>query len=456
MKIRTRLTLQNTAVVMAVFLLCMLMIYIVCERNHRVSFYRELKGEAISRARLYMAENPDGETLRAVRAAESEYPNAVETNVYDTAFRLLYGKENNPDTTYTSESFLKYILEKKDIRFKDGARRGIGTAYRFKGEDYIITATAYDTDGDEALHRLRETLVVLFVIGMTLLFIACFYLSYNSLRPIREIVKEAENISEQHTRQRLPVINPDDELGELSIAFNDLLARMEQSFNSQKMFVSNVSHEMRTPLAAIIAELDITLQKERSKKEYQKAISNALQDARRMNKLIDGLLNLAKASYHKEQIKKQKIRLDELLLDARNNILKAHPKYNIEIVFSSDDDDDDRFITVNGNLYLLNIAFANLIENNCKYSADNSSFIQISYWEKLVIVRLSDAGEGMSKRDKQNLFTLFYRGERENAVEGHGIGMALAQRIILLHDGNITVYSEQGKGTTFVVELPHV
>lgn len=148
--------------------------------------------------------------------------------------------------------------------------------------------------------------------------------------------------------------------------------------------------------------------------------------------------------------------MDELLLDTREFILKAHPEYHIELIFEQEEADDDRQITIMGNPYLLNIAFSNLIENNCKYSADHSSFIQISYWNEWTIVRMSDDGIGLSETDKQNLFTLFYRGEQEKMIEGHGIGMALSQKIIRLHQGNFTVNSEQGEGTTFTVELRHI
>ncbi|MCD8210813.1 MAG: sensor histidine kinase, partial [Prevotella sp.] len=106
--------------------------------------------------------------------------------------------------------------------------------------------------------------------------------------------------------------------------------------------------------------------------------------------------------------------------------------------------------------YLLTIAFSNLIENNCKYSKDNSSFVQISYWDKWTIIRMSDDGIGMTEKDLENLFKLFYRGEQDGVVEGHGIGMALSQKIINTHDGNIAVHSEKGRGTTFVVQLPHL
>jgi len=222
------------------------------------------------------------------------------------------------------------------------------------------------------------------------------------------------------------------------------------------MFVSNVSHEMRTPLAALIAELDLALQKERTEAQYRQAIQNVLQDARRMTKLIDGLLNLAKADYQKEQIKMHEIRLDELLLDTRELILRAHPEYHIELIFEQEDAEDDRMITVMGNSYLLNIAFANLIENNCKYSENKSSFVQISYWDKWAIIRLSDNGIGISDKEKEQIFTLFYRGEQDKQTEGHGIGMALAKKIIGLHQGHLSVHSKQGEGTTFTIELPHI
>ena len=221
------------------------------------------------------------------------------------------------------------------------------------------------------------------------------------------------------------------------------------------MFVSNVSHELRTPMAALTAELDLALLKERSSEQYQIAIGNALQDSHRIVNLIDGLLNLAKADYQSEQITMEEVRLDELLLDARELVLKAHPDYHIELVFEQEAEEDN-VLTVIGNSYLLTTAFVNLIENNCKYSSNRTSSVLIAYWEQWAIIRLSDTGVGMSDTDKENLFTLFYRGENKNIAPGNGIGMALTQKIIHLHKGELTVSSHKDEGTTFVVKLPHI
>ncbi len=456
MKIRTKLTWQNTGVTAAVFLFCMCLIYLLSEQARSRTFFHDLKSEALTKAHLYLQNQVDAQTMQSIYLNNRKFINEVEVAVYTTDFRMLYHDAIQSDIIKEDRNMINDILRRKEIEFYIGRYQGIGMLYPFGGKDYIVTAAAYDGYGYNNLYELQQTLLILFVVGLTLLFLAGYFLARASLKPIRDIVKEAESITAQHIHKRLPVKNEKDELGELSTTFNALLERLEISFNSQKMFVSNVSHEMRTPLAALMAELDLALQKERTGEQYRQAMQNVLQDARRMNKLIDGLLNLAKADYQKEQIKMQEIRLDELLLDVREFILRAHPEYHIDLLFEQEEADDDRLITVMGNLYLLNIAFSNLIENNCKYSDNKSSFIQISYWDKHTVIRLSDSGIGMSDTDKAHLFTLFYRGTQENVTEGHGIGMALSQKIIHLHQGTISVHSEEGKGTTFVVELPHI
>ncbi|MCD8291135.1 MAG: ATP-binding protein [Prevotella sp.] len=456
MTIKTKLTLKNTSVTAIVFLLCMVMIYFVSDHTRSSAFLHDLRSQAVTKANLYLENQVDAATMRSILLKNKNFINEVEVAIYTSDFKLLYHDAVDNDIVKEDQKMIDDILKKNEITFSVGKYEGIGIKYNFKGTDYIVTAAAYDSYGKNNQKELLKDLCVLFIIGLTLLFIACYFLARSSLTPIREIVKEANAITANEIGQRLPVQNERDELGELAIAFNDLLERLEQSFTSQKSFVGNVSHELRTPLAALTAELDLSLSKNRTEEQYRNAMQNALQDARRMTRLIDGLLNLAKADYQKEQIKMEAIRLDELLIDAREQILRGHPHYHIDILFEQEAAEDDRLITVNGNIYLLTIAFSNLIENNCKYSADNTSFVQISYWDKWTIVRMSDDGIGMSETDKQNLFTLFYRGEQEHKVEGHGIGMALSHKIISLHHGDIAVHSEQGKGTTFVVELPHI
>ncbi len=456
MKIRTALTLKNTCATAAVFLFCLVAIYFLSEQTRKRTFFHTLKSEAVTKAHLILQNRVDAQTMQSIYLNNRNFIDEVEVAVYTTDFHMLYHDAIQNDIIKEDQKMIREILNHHEIEFCIDRYQGVGILYPFKGQNYIVTAAAYDRYGYDNLNKLRETLSFLFIIGVVLLFVTGYLLARTALSPIREIVHEAEAITASRIDRRLPVKNKKDELGELALTFNALLNRLSVSFNAQKMFVSNVSHEMRTPLAALIAELDLALQKERTTEQYRAAIGHALQDAGRMTKLIDGLLNLAKADYCQEQIKMEEIRLDELLLDVRTFLLRAHTNYHIELIFEQEEAEDERMITVRGNLYLLSIAFSNLIENNCKYSADHSSYVHISYWDKQSIIRFSDAGIGMSEMDKHHLFTLFYRGKQEIATEGHGIGMALAQKIIHLHQGKLSVHSEQGQGTTFLVELPHV
>lgn len=455
MKIRTALTLKNTGVTAAVFLLCLVLIYVLSEHARSQTFFHNLRSEAVTKAHLYLRNQVDARIMQSIYTNNKQFINEVEVAIYTPDFRMLYHDAAQNDIVRENRAMIDRILHDKAIEFYVGNYQAIGMCYTFEGKDYIVTAAAYDGYGYHNLNELKNTLLALFIIGLSLLFIAGYMLARDALKPIRSIVRKAETITASHIDKRLPVKNEHDELGELSTAFNALLERLEVSFNAQKMFVSNVSHEMRTPLAALMAELDLVLQKERSPEQYRTAIQNALQDALRMNRLIDGLLNLAKADYRKEDIKTNELRMDELLLDVREHILRAHPDYHIELLFGQEND-DERLITVNANLYLLSIAFANLIENNCKYSPDHTSIVQISAHDRWTCISLSDNGSGLSETDKRHLFTLFYRGAEDSSIEGHGIGMTLAQKIITLHQGHIQVHSEEGKGTTFVVEIPHI
>ena len=453
MKIRTTLTLQYAGLTAAVFFVFVMAVYYVSEHSRSNAFFRNLQSEAITKAHLFLKDQVDAKTMQSIYLNNQKFINEVEVAVYTTDFKILYHDALQNDIVKETPEMIKRILQRKNINFYVDEYQAIGLVYPFEGKDYVVTAAAYDGYGYANRDALRNMLILLFIGGLSVLVVVGYILSRSTLKPIRNIVKEAEKITASHIDKRLPV--KQDELGELSTTFNALLERLEKSFNSQKMFVSNVSHELRTPMAALTAELDLALLKERSSEQYQIAIGNALQDSHRIVNLIDGLSNLAKADYQSEQITMEEVRLDELLLDARELVLKAHPDYHIELVFEQEAEEDN-VLTVIGNSYLLTTAFVNLIENNCKYSSNRTSSVLIAYWEQWAIIRLSDTGVGMSDTDKENLFTLFYRGENKNIAPGNGIGMALTQKIIHLHKGELTVSSHKDEGTTFVVKLPHI
>lgn len=454
MKIRTSLALKYTSVTATVFAICMLTVYGLSERIRSNTFFHTLKSEAVTKAHLFLSHKADAETMHSIYWNNQSFIHEVEVAVYTPDFRMVYHDAADQDRVKETPRMIHDICRKGEMEWRIGDYQAVGLLYTYQGTPYVVTAAAYDGYGLQSLHKLHVILLVLFGVGLLVLFGAGFFLSYIALKPIRLLVRETEQITASQISRRVPV-RSNDEIGELAHTFNELLARLEVSFNAQKQFVGHASHELRTPLAALIAELDLALQKERTLEQYRQALRNALGDARKMNRLIAGLLDLAKADYGSDQIRMEEIRLDELLLEVRALVLRAQPDYHVELVFAQEPEEENDLL-VYGNLYLLRIALGNLIENNCKYSGNHTSFIQISFWQDRLILRFSDNGIGMSPQELEHVFTLFYRGEGARLREGHGIGMTLVRKIVDLHKGHISVSSEPGKGTTFLLELPHV
>ncbi|MFD2577294.1 ATP-binding protein [Haoranjiania flava] len=324
--------------------------------------------------------------------------------------------------------------------------------YEFENKNYIITATAIDQYGYNKLDSLLKNSIVVFVISILFIYVAGRFFSKRAFDPVKEMTEKTKVISATNLDLRLNSNGSKDELSELANTFNEMLSRLENSFDAQKNFVSNISHELRTPLAAIITELELSANKEKNAEEYKTAINNALNDAKKLVRLSNSLLDLAKASYDPAEISFKPIRIDEILLDARQQVQKVNSDYKIDIHFENDFENDNQ-ISVNGNEYLLKVAFVNLFENGCKFSNNKQCNVSVFFENEKMKLCFTDKGIGISEDDLKNIFVPFYRGDNKNIADGNGIGLSLTQKIIHLHKGSISVQSKQLQGTTFTVDL---
>lgn len=319
----------------------------------------------------------------------------------------------------------------------------------------ILEETLFPEDGYDMLHILNMKLFAIWLASFLILFVIGYFMARSALKPVSKIIKQVEDITALNLSKRLEIKDSKDEIGELASTFNHTLDRLESSFEAQKLFISQVSHELRTPMAAFIAELELALYKERTDDQYRQVIECALKDAHKIDRLSKGLLDLAKANHEKDQIAITPIRIDELLIDASSTVSKVNPEYKIDMVFENESD-DDQLVTVAGNEYLLRTSFVNLIENNCKFSANHSSLIHISLHDADIEISFSDNGIGIPTEDMESIFTPFYRGKNKEYSSGNGIGLALVKRIVELHEGRIDVDSEVARGTCFKVTLSHI
>lgn len=404
---RILLTLKYTFFMSLVLVVSLIIIYMVSNRARHQAFLGTLRSEAITKANLFLEHKVDAATMQHIYLNNTQFINEVEVAVYTPEFEMLYHDAAANDIVKETPEMIALVCEKGETEIRvDKSYRAIGILYNGK---YVVTAAAHDGYGECNMAALRRTLLTIFLVSIVLMLVVGYILATLTLRPI------------------------------------------EHALASQKMFASNVSHELRTPLAAIMGELGLALQKERTPEDYQRRMGRALDDASRMSDTIIGLLNLARAEYDASQIKMEPIRVDELVMDVADELLRANAEYHVNVSFSELPSSDDS-VTVCANRYLLALAIRNLIENNCKYSPDYTSNISICAGERLSIT-FSDKGRGMSDDEQKNLFKPFYRGTSETS--GHGIGMALVQRIVTLHHFHISVRTKEGHGTIFTLEMSY-
>lgn len=403
---RILLTLKYTFFMSVVLVTSLIIIYIVSDRARHESFQGTLRSEAITKANLFLENKMDVSSVQHIYLNNTQFIDEVEVAVYTPDFKMLYHDAAEHDIVKGTHEMIQQISEKGEMPIEvDKGYQAVGILYKDK---YVVTAAAHDGYGEANMVTLRNTLLSILLASVLLMLIVGYLLATLTIRPI------------------------------------------ERALTAQKMFASNVSHELRTPLAAIMGELGLALQKERTPEDYQGRISRALDDASRMSDTIIGLLNLARAEYDASQIKMESIRVDELLMDIIEEMLRAKPEYHINLSFSNTPESDED-VSVIANRYLLALAFRNLIENNCKYSSDHTSHVTIGVQQGLSIT-FADNGIGMTPAERRNLFRMFYRGSN-HTEGGHGIGMALVQRIMTLHKACIDVLSKEGHGTKFIISF---
>lgn len=452
MQIRTRLTLQFTVLVSTIVLLSFLAIYFFTEQFTDQDFSRRLRERAITSAILLIkVDQVDTTLLKIIDRAKRDNLYRESIRVFDETGKEIY---SSGDTAKISISQALYDQVKSEgetkLHYKEFTVKGI--PFTDRGQEYVIMAFAEDVIGYNRLIDLRRLLTGLFIILMAIVSISGWVYSGRALRPIQRIMNDVQNISPQDLSNRLKPSPHPDEMGKLINIFNSMLARIENAFQLQKMFVSNVSHELKNPLTNITSQLEVTLLNERSVKEYQETIESVLDDIKSLNHLSNSLLDLARLTRESDLFTMSKVRLDEILWETREDISRIDPGYSIAVTIHDMPEDESK-LYVNGNPYLLKTAFRNVIENACKFSADGKASVSLTCHSNELVIEVADRGPGIERTDLEKVFQPFFRTDANSKVKGYGVGLSLSQRIISIHKGTILIDSTPGVGTRIKITL---
>jgi two-component system sensor histidine kinase ArlS len=373
-------------------------------------------------------------------------------SIFDTSGNILYHYQaEDADNSRADLSMFQDFHAPEGKFFTIGNREAFGLYYGDEKRSFIIIVSAYDEEGRQRLSELKKILLTSLLIGMLITLIVGYVFSSQLVKPIKQIIHEVNNISSHNLSRRLPAGISQDELNELAKTFNDLLNRLQDSFNTQRTFISNASHELSTPLTSISSQLQVTLQKERAVPEYQQVLQSIQEDVEQMRQLTRSLLEIAKTGSH-GSIELTELRIDELLLKVIADVKRINNQYRVDLQFR---ELPEKECMVFGNFDLLYIALKNIIENGCKYSCDKKSGVEVAFGKENILIKVTNQGDVIAEQEIEQIFQPFFRGGNAADFKGFGLGLPLAKRIIALHKGEINVESGLN-GTFFLITLPIV
>ncbi|MGJ1268646.1 ATP-binding protein [Sphingobacterium spiritivorum] len=337
--------------------------------------------------------------------------------------------------------------------FKDGKIFYSTNIYQKDGRHYLIGVSAENYFYTHHLAYLRNLLFISLLFACLLIIVISMIVKRSFLKPIHKIIKEVEIIGSENLYLRLNESKDKSVLNKLAATFNSMLNRIETSFETQKNFISNASHELNTPLTSIIVTADLALSKQRTDDEYRTALSRIMDAAGHLEKKTHALLLLARTGYEGNKINFKPTRVDQAVMDAELMVKQINNKFRIKTDFSLLPEDSMR-LKVNGVLPLLHLAFSNIISNACKYSADQTAYIALGASKDKVVIVIKDNGIGIPEKELKHIYDPYFRASNTLNYSGYGIGLPLARNIIHMHNGQLRVSSVEGQGTTVTIELP--
>lgn len=452
--IRTRLTVQFALLVTVILLLFSLGVYFFSKLYLEKRFFRRLQDRAITTTTLlFDLQQTDSTVLRVIDAGNKEPLLNENISIYNAKTKNVLFSTNPANTRFHEQFIPQLDSAAQTIYLRQGEYQVVAIHLaKANSSDWVIVS-GIDQTGHEALEDLKKILIVMVLAALLLLGLSGWFFADRALAPMSGIVQQVNTIFPADVSKRVQHPNRSDEIGVLVATFNQLLDRIEQAIHKQKMFIANVSHELKNPLTKINSQIDVALIQKRNPDVYERTLQSLQEDTRHLAQLTNTLLELANTSMRADTLAVEPVRMDELLWESKTQLQSWHEDYRIQLTFSDFPDEEDALITP-GNRAALKVLLMNLLDNACKFSPSKTAQATFLTKANTILISVFNEGPQIPETDLPYIFQPFFRSNATApSSKGHGVGLAVVAQIVEIHKGTISVQSAQ-EGTTFTLTLP--
>jgi heavy metal sensor kinase len=475
--VRSRLTLWYATVLSCTLLLLSLVIYWIVKQSvlaRMDASMVELSDSFLATLEAELSAAPAAEGISsAARQSmlEHQYP-GHSFAVLTTSGEVLASSSNLPSAVpqihaepnpELSASVLQTCLASlsspskpfRTLRGKHGGARCYARTFSAAGNSYQLVILASLHPESELLENIRIALGWLIPFTILLASAGGYFLARKSLAPVADMTSQADRIGESTIHDRLPIQNPQDELGRLAATFNRLLDRLDLAFERQRRFIADASHELRTPVAILMGESEVALSKDvRSTAEYRESLSILHHEARRLSRVVDDMFTLSRADAGQYPVTPRELYLDELAADCVQSLRSLAAAKSISLSIHSPVE-----LPIVADESLVRRMLLNLLDNAIKYTPTGGAVtVATSAAPDAVGITVADNGPGVPAELQSRIFERFFRGNqartRSNSGAGAGLGLSIAKWIAEAHHGSLELTRSDATGSVFTARLP--
>ncbi|PYV41083.1 MAG: hypothetical protein DMG06_18275 [Acidobacteria bacterium] len=342
------------------------------------------------------------------------------------------------------------------LRQGDAGVRAFALATHVGAQSYIVVVMRSRHDQEEALEQVRHGFYVAVPLALLLASLGGYLLARKNLAPIVAMSDQAARIGAENLHERLTVANEHDELGHLAAVFNNLLTRLNRSFEQQRRFTADASHELRTPVAIVRGEAEVALsRKQRSSEDYRESLAIILDEGQRLTRIVEDLFTLVRADAGQHVLALSDFYLNELVGNCVHAVRNLATTQGLNLFYEPPAE-----MMYRGDEELIRRMIMNLLDNAIKYTAAGGVFVLCEQHEAEYQIAVADTGPGIPADAQAHIFERFYRADKVRSRAetsyggGTGLGLSIARWIAEVHGGRLELDRSDATGSVFIASLP--